>query len=668
VFNLENDISDLEMELFHSRLKDRGELNFHQRGKFPWLLSRWHDPIWVLTGRNSSKELTVNIHWAILLPNGDYLTSPKHKELLETLKRLVALQRFGRNASTSSSHTQLNTALYLTSIVRWMSLRGLGSSPFVKLSFSSLTKDDFEDFCQKLPHGFTGVEMKCDRVAEFLRVHTSEQIRPNSILSSVIDRRLIASATNISPNSMANARVEATVRKFEYGHTYPIFQASQNYLRREFIGHKQLTFDKKSKMLASETVVNDFLNTWKLLHDHSSAIDGLLTFDPYESSCVANVIKAIPHTPKGRTPSIPMDIGLFYLDASIKWVIIYGDKLTDLWLECESKWQLIQPISSGRRDHYAPRIFESLNTSFEINGIKITRYNRNQSSFTNKEIRSNLSLEEAIDCLYAACFIIIATFSARRKEEILNLTIDCIESDYDGYVLDFLAQKISSSNKLEQLKRPVPDLVLNAVLLLKKIQSKNRDELDVSEAGRLLFARHTGERLVKPSNQHLVLRLDLFADVIQVPTFSKPTEEHLRRWYVRPHEIRRFFALTFFWSTPDSKLDSLGWFMGHVSNEQTERYITESMGGDAIPESILNLLVTALDEKIPGKKNSAFEEIILDEFNQAPIETISARNLEAFLTDLIEKKQVSVEVIDVPPGFRSISGKEICIKTTRVEP
>src|SRR6185437_10835464 len=68
--------------------------------------------------------------------------------------------------------------------------------------------------------------------------------------------------------------------------------------------------------------------------------------------------------------------------------------------------------------------------------------------------------------------------------------------------------------------------------------------------------------------------LDYFSDY-----FELPGEKPGTRYYIRQHQLRRFFAMVFFWSGSFGGLDTLRYFLGHANLEHVYRYITENTPG-----------------------------------------------------------------------------------------
>jgi hypothetical protein len=76
-------------------------------------------------------------------------------------------------------------------------------------------------------------------------------------------------------------------------------------------------------------------------------------------------------------------------------------------------------------------------------------------------------------------------------------------------------------------------------------------------------------------NQHL----DLFCDYVGL------APDHLgRRWYVRIHEMRKWFLLLLFWSGKYDVLDAARWIAGHTNASHVYAYIERELPGEELPK------------------------------------------------------------------------------------
>lgn len=664
MFNNTTNISLLERNLIDEHIKkENSQLSFEKPPGFDWLLSDWNDDIWLLIGWDGSRTDPEKINWAQLLPNGDSLLEDKYSYILERTKRVIALMRSGKYASATRSSTQVTTALYCFSLIRWMVLKGYSESPYIHLTYEILTTDDYEIFCSQIEYGIPGVESFFERIKDYMDDLSSSGVASILKPNGMVDRNILGHKLNIEPHRLSIPRIDVLLRKYESCNKYPKFNITKNKKRREHISNRDETIVTLAANPASETVVNELLNIWELLYTHSHSTDGLLSFNPLRDTNRSSILSEINYVEKGRTPNIPMDIALHYISESITWIIEYGAELIELNNNVNYEMDKLKKNKTSRDDYFAPNAFKNVDIPEALQPLNITRYNRHQTGTPREVTRNNLSIKDALECLEAACFIAIATFSARRYEEITNLTINCIKKDYDGFVIEFAAQKASAHHLLESLKRPIPSIVLMAVNLLEELHKGLRSKTDIKEYNKLLFLKKTQNGINKLTNTDITNKLDLFADIIKSPTFFLPNDDTERRWYIRPHECRRFYAYTYVWSTPDSNLYALSYFMGHGGIEETQRYANNAIAGSEFPDHIKILTVNALlSDKAKGDANK-LKEITLKHFNVENIQFIDEMLLGPYLQKLYESNQLFVEIINTPETF---SGKNICIHYTEM--
>ncbi len=665
MFDRDSSILNDDLDDFLEKL--RVPITFSPPPEFDWLLSPWSQTRWYLISKNGTTRKdkdgkwinAIKINWHQLLPNGKYLTDHEYSHILERTRRLIASMRTGPYASSDRSETQYTTALYLFSLIRWMILQGYHIPPYATLTFSVLTRSDFSTFCEQLECGMPGIESFNMRAGEFLDSLTTKQLKTLRKPCGLINRDLLGNSINIEPIRLHTPATDIFLRTYETCTKYPEFNISKANKHREHIGNRNERILELAKKPASETVVTEYLRVWNLLHRHSQVIDGLLTFDPIENTTFTSVLDDINFTHKGRTPTIPTNIALYYLDAAIKWVVEYGESLINYRDMLNVKLAEIKGDRTARNDYYAPIAFNNTPIPKELAELGIKRFHRNPAGTSNKKIRENLSVCEATECLLAACFIIITTFSARRRSEILDLTTNCIHDDYDGYVLDIGLQKASAHYILDHVQRPIPTLVMITVDLLLKMNKDARENTKDHVLASYLFTQHKTSGISNLKNNDIEKRLDLFADIIEVPTFLINGDgDTKRRWYIRPHECRRFFAITYFWNSDSSNLQSLSWFMGHLTKEETERYIKEECNSNELPTSIVNLTIEALYSNATKGDKIKLKAIAFEHFDVKNLDFIEEKYLTSFIEDLYNNGSLSVEIISAP---ETKTGTAICI-------
>ena len=655
MFNEKKKVDRLTDALIADALLELQEKNAYNTSKPEWLLNNWDSKVWRLNGWNGSTENPIFIHWRQLLPNGLLLTHPRYSFILERSKRLVAAIRTGPLATVTRSDLQRHTSIYLFALIRWMVLRGFDEAPYAILTFESLTIKDFEVFRKSISYGIPGLEMHLERCRDHLDALDSVGLKNLQTKEGKIDRKKLGRSVNIQPQRLFKPKIELLLQSYETDTKKVSFLVSKHKKHREYLGSKEKNLAQRSSELASETTVSDLVLIWSLLVKHSSDIDGLLTFNPFKDQKLKRLIKTIPHSPSGITPNIPMDTALVYLDSSLTWVLNYGVSLVDYHLRLERRLKDIRMNRSSRRDYYAPVAFEQVPQPKCLAPLNIVRMNHHASGTPIREMRKEMSCELAIDCLKAACFILISAMSARRLQEILNLYSDCVVEAFDGLDITFLIQKSSPHQILEKIQRPIPHIVALCVDLLKQLNISTHSSAS-SKPSDYIFANNEGQKI---SSLTIYRKLDLFADIVEIPTFRKPNENIERRWYLRSHELRKFFAFTYFWKTNNSNLPALSWFMAHTSCLETEEYLNTSLAGDEFPESIKLLTREALLNQTQSEDNQELNSMILKHFNVKKLELIDSRQFDKFVETLVKEEKINVEIID---NAKLKAGKEVCVQ------
>lgn len=171
-----------------------------------------------------------------------------------------------------------------------------------------------------------------------------------------------------------------------------------------------------------------------------------------------------------------------------------------------------------------------------------------------------------------ACWIVIATFTARRDEEIDELHEDCLLGNAeDGWWLNIYIEK--TLQRVEPI--PVPPLVERAVSALLAISQGARDACGNGD----LF------QWLDPSGELTKLdvgrRLDDFAAWVGVPLHAERGKA-ATAWHWHPHQFRRFFAILYFYRFEGATLEALSHHLRHFNLEMTRRYVTRDRAAAAI--------------------------------------------------------------------------------------
>lgn len=168
--------------------------------------------------------------------------------------------------------------------------------------------------------------------------------------------------------------------------------------------------------------------------------------------------------------------------------------------------------------------------------------------------------------LPASAKIIMATYSARRDDELNKTKTGCIELDSHGdhWLHCFINKNLNQMDRI-----PVPRSVARAVELVSRIRALGR------KAGNKLFdfACPILRRAVKFDIRAIFNKV---RDFFNVPLLDDGTA-----WSFKPHQFRKFFGVTYYWRWAFPDLTALTLQYRHFNPDVTRAYI-EMKGAEAL--------------------------------------------------------------------------------------
>lgn len=251
-------------------------------------------------------------------------------------------------------------------------------------------------------------------------------------------------------------------------------------------------------------------------------------------------------------------------------------------------------------------------------GVKAIEKFRHNDQDRHLRIRNNESLFALFDILQGAIQILVGIIMARRQEEMVllqsqgnlvpNINPYSPEGQKAHYSIVFNAKKTGIGGKRSQnakVKRPIVRTVACFIWQLEQFNIR-LTELGLCK-GKLSLFNHLNQKRLKLSkitpitfNAHL----DAVCDYFQTSLVRYGNGE-LRRFYVRQHQFRRFFAMLFFWSKGFDGLDALRWMLVHTDVQHLYHYITESETGAVLNGAKASVLVQGLKDKTKEIKTMA---------------------------------------------------------------
>ena len=369
--------------------------------------------------------------------------------------------------------------------------------------------------------------------------------------------------------------------------------------------------------------------------------------------------------PKGSTPTIPAEIAMHCLGMAARFVLTYGDDLVSYAIKVKRRLHKEQTrreaLGVARHVSYLDNLPSSSLRSCMPKSLKPLHIDQIHSIFRGRaepkfgadggkisagRIRERMGLLDALHLLEASMIVIVGTTAARRQVEQRKLEDDCLAKVMGaGWYLKFTLGKDVFGHSHGQLIRCIPNLAAHVITQVRRLNREWRSLHRVS-SNRLLFGiTDRFDACGKATSHQINRRLDLFCDYIAVPL-----DQRGRRWYVRSHELRRFWAYSFFYKFGLGELHTIGWFLGHSESEQTWAYIRESFDGHdkemrqikaAYAASVLHGRHAA-----PAGSDEAIDRIraiVLEHFGCGQVELVEGDELQAYLETVIEQQTLEVE-------------------------
>jgi hypothetical protein len=274
------------------------------------------------------------------------------------------------------------------------------------------------------------------------------------------------------------------------------------------------------------------------------------------------------------------------------------------------------------------------------------------SQLTSKEyfcaLRSNRGLWELFRVLFGCAQLICGSLIARRAGELVELKAsECL--DDSGKYIAFKNRKSGALGHRETEKRPVPNIVARVISDIANFQQQI-EGMGFSSRGWKLFsypAMFSGRVLEQCSQSSFRESFDYFCDYFEIPGSASGN-----RYYFRQHQLRRFFAMVFFWSNSFGGVDTLRYFLGHTDLAHVYRYITDNTPGAMLRGVKAEWASKAVLESQAGA--NGLGQYVQETFGVNDFHLLEEGELSDYIEILMERHKVSIEpeFLDMGRRFR----------------
>lgn len=592
---------------FLNEILSRDENKLHK--SFTFMQSEFEDNIWAF----KFKKTIFKINFNVLLSDNLLLTNKNHLKKLNTLKQLIVYSIYENQGYLQDERTiiaKVNTVLKIFDYINF--------------------KDNDQQFSNL---GFRFIDS--DYLINMLNIFSSsnydlDSFRFNELLLDFYNKNL--NNNNIKPISIELLDIEELYKIYSYfqnnkislsilypnfirnitGSPFPIFfedvkSRADNYVREYSSYFRQQKNTKLSEVTFSKYkfALNNFLSLIKdYKNDNSYSL-----IDEQELCKALGYSHNISLVDRKRFETYPVESVIKMLGKAIDFHINYGDKIVFNYIESINKNEINK------------NIFKKLYSR------KLLKETRNDYI---SRLRNHDSLYHSLKIYYGCVQFVVGAIMARRRTELCNLkALECI--DEHGKYLIFKRAK-SSKNTFglrDKIKLPIDDLCIEMIKNLQKIHiACDSDGYLFSMPLNNKFDQISVNELTKASYDE---KLDMLFDYLEAPVIDG------KRMYIRQHQLRRFFAMAFFWKGGFGSLDTLRWFLAHMDISHVYNYITETVPGEVLKEVKAQYVTKNIDQY------QSLKELIIKKFNTENFDLLDTETLNEYVESLVDDKTVSIE-------------------------
>lgn len=659
-----------------------------------WLKSHFDDAEWLLDFGYVRHKLS----FAVRLSDQSLLTSPQHHQLLTVIKCWLCIQTHpdvtgARPLGSIPSHQAVSRVLRLVDHLLINSAR----FEIARFGLAAVSKDDFVSILASLGCNGDTAQSIYDwnqRVSAYLRkqLNSISQTELAEFQRStpdifVIDIPSSERVLGFDDSDLVKARAflwrTGMYQKGGGGFGYRHQPSSPRLLEQVlpdtiWATHTRLPLIEELCVGKIERYVNEYervpvrtaeenalsdsgLALWVAAIRSLGLLDELdlpVPVSALEQICSRSLAGAITLKTQGRFATIPQEFVLRSIRQSVEFTLSYGEDIVESYLRiaCAAhkagRTVARYCTENGIAHLLTPKLLSfgvktwNLSSAMalsEANPMRDTPRGRAVEYFS--RFRANEGFVELVSVLYGAIQLCVGVLSARRQGELIDLQV--------GLALDSKAQYLIFSNRKtgvvglrETEARPIPPICAKMIGLLERMQTGLLTIGALDKPG-YVFAQ-PNRKSISFSVCHSTYNraLDTFCDY-----FESPMDDRGRRFYVRQHQLRRFFSMLFFWGRAYGGLETLRWFLGHTDVEHVYHYITESTPGAVLRTAKASFGAEALRNAEESAADLA--NLVERHFGTRQFAVLDSTELEEYINDLLETRAIEIE----PQFFTSPEGK-----------
>lgn len=658
-----------------------------------WLQTDFESSIWQI---QTSQKKPIFLDWQIPLWNGSLLTSSENSLLLHSLKHLLIITTDGAsgefaNLSPKTKNIRLRCSMRAIDYLLIHS-RSLG---LVEHGLATLDSDSIKGILDKLASNPSSEDTIYDwhnRVSIFCENLLSKQSEHdiNDILSKypamkvITDNQVENFKLDISIDEIPKIRaalmrfgffaktdgyaLAANTRKLSehlYTDTLRGKETKKSALHALAFFPNEPTHRREypTVLVTTGTSKNLQIDYYLYYRNFFSCISTLAKLGipaPVDLDAIENYIPPVSNA--ARFKSVPSKNLLLLFRKSVQLHISHGRIILNGFIKIAAYCHKLSiPMFHLSNEEFLKIIGPELH-QFGVRTLGLSSFSKPtgglrkprkpQRALYYKRFRANYGLLELTHIYVGAIEIVVGTIMARRMDELVTLeSSKCLDKSKTWLIFN-MAKSTRGALGLRQIEsRPIDTIAVEMIEELIRFQ-KILKRLGVIDELTNLFASPflTGRRGLKKTSRYLYNRhLDFACDY-----FESEITTLGQRYYIRQHQLRRFFAVMFFYTNTFGDLDTLRWMLGHRDIEHVWRYLTECLTPKDIQGASARYFADlAKLGRLENYQN--LQELLFAKFGTSKFNLVNEEHIEEYIAEMIEEGKARIE----PHFFNDANGKSM---------
>lgn len=605
--------------------------------------SNFEDNIWIFKFKNKEKEKIIDFN--INLRDNSILTDSKNNKTLYTVKTLILEFLLHNDMHRNAEDTIIqgvNGIMHFIGLINTFDTDNL----FSKYGFKSLDKDFFINIINKRLKSNNLFQVYEGRISLDLFLNKYGFKKENYTIEDI---------KNIE-NFITNKDIDLQKELFPYQFCNISFSLNKILIndnksikyKREYESYFRYDIEENNASVKSS--IKPFITSLSILNLMHKLEDNELSL-PFKEDIEYVLNYNFESKELKHFETYPFQTILDVFKLSLDFHFEYGKDITDSFinfldnLENDNKINSKSKIISKTKNKKLENIInKSLVGKLKNSNIKYFKINKEEDYF--KNIREHNSLYELLTIYYGCVQFVVGALMARRQSEINSLEIDCF--DDINLQLNFRKSKSyqHSFGIKDYISLPCPEIVIEMIKNINKIAKKMKNNNDTKKI--FFIPKIENPYFQSKCKKTMYKNLDHMFDYFEVNLIEG------KRPYIRQHQLRRFFAMSFFWSNGFKSIDTLRWFLGHTNAEHVYHYIKENTTGEVLN----NVKAQYISENI--KEYESLKDIFENKYHISNYNLIEKEDLADYINTMLEDGLITVE----PEFIEDDNGKqfEIIIK------